>query len=301
MLTYLYASLFESPAQTLVNTVNTVGVMGKGIAKTFRERYPSMYSEYRKLCDQEKLATGMLHLWKGDDRWVLNFPTKTTWRLLSKLTYIEKGLQTFVENYEKMGIVSVSFPPLGCGNGNLNWADVRPIMESYLNKISIPVYVHSLHVGSEFVPEHKQPEALPTSLHDFWGELKEAIYESKGTFFTVERGQQFSVRIINDDELGIIRGGRQRDRIPFEEIERSWIILREGLLSVDKFSDEASRRYKSYLFPILKGLPYVRSASVSHAGQEGQTKAEALYFAREVGGSQDAKSAEEYKQECLSL
>ncbi len=68
MLTYLYTSLFDSPAQTLVNTVNTVGVMGKSIAKTFRERYPAMFKEYKKLCDRGNLTIGSLHLWKSDDR-----------------------------------------------------------------------------------------------------------------------------------------------------------------------------------------------------------------------------------------
>ena len=302
MLTYLYASLFDSPAQTLVNTVNTAGVMGKGIAKTFREQYPNMYSEYRKLCDREQLAIGNLHLWKeADNRWVLNFPTKTTWRLPSKIEYVEKGLQTFVDNYEKMGIVSISFPPLGCGNGNLDWADVRPLMESYLGKISIPVYVHSVHVGAEFVTEHKQPQALPTTVHDFWDQLKETIFVNKGTFFTGEGGQPYDVRIISDAELGIVRGGRQRDKIPFEEIEKSWIILREGILSVDKITDDASRRYKSYLFPILKSLSYIRSAPVSQSGQEKQPKAEALYFARQLGTPSQGAKAEEYKQECLSL
>src|SRR5271165_6585792 len=108
MLTYLHTSLFESPAQTLVNTVNTVGVMGKGIAKTFRERYPAMFAEYKKLCNAQELKVGGLQLWKGIDHWVLNFPTKTTWRLPSKLNYIEVGLQTFVNNYEKAGIISAS-------------------------------------------------------------------------------------------------------------------------------------------------------------------------------------------------
>jgi O-acetyl-ADP-ribose deacetylase (regulator of RNase III) len=156
MLTYIYASLFDSPAQTLVNTVNTVGVMGKGIAKTFRDRYPAMFAEYRKLCDRGEFKIGDLHLWKGDGRWVLNFPTKTTWQLPSKLEYIEKGLETFVQNYEKMGIVSASFPPLGCGNGNLNWTDVKPIIERYLGKISIPIYIHSLHVGDELLSKNAQ-------------------------------------------------------------------------------------------------------------------------------------------------
>jgi O-acetyl-ADP-ribose deacetylase (regulator of RNase III) len=299
MLTYLYASLFDSPAQTLVNTVNTVGVMGKGIAKTFREKYPGMFAEYRKLCDRGDLTIGNLFLWKGADHWVLNFPTKTTWRLPSKLEHIEKGLDTFVKYYEAMGIVSASFPPLGCGNGNLNWNDVKPLLERYLNKINIPIYVHSLHVGEDFVPEHKEVHSIPTTLKEFWADLRSSMHENKGVFFTGESGHPFSVRLL-ENELGIVRGGRLREKIPFEEIENAWVILRDGVLSVDKFSDQASRRYKSYLFPLLKSLPYVRSAPISRSGQEGLTKAEALFFVRRTGHSQDARAAE-YKQECLSL
>src|ERR1700677_1554729 len=184
MLIYLYSSLFDSPAQTLVNTVNTVGVMGKGIAKIFRERYPAMFSEYRKLCDQHQLATGNLHLWKGDDHWVLNFPTKTNWRLPSKMEYIEQGLETFVKNYEKMGIVSASFPPLGCGNGNLKWTDVKPLIERQLSNIKIPIYVHSVHVGEDFIAEHKEAVRVPATLAAFWDDLRASIYENKGTFIT---------------------------------------------------------------------------------------------------------------------
>jgi len=75
MLTYVRTSVFESPAQTLVNTVNTVGVMGKGVARDFKERYPEMFKEYKKLCDQDKLDIGKLHLWRAADHWILNFPT----------------------------------------------------------------------------------------------------------------------------------------------------------------------------------------------------------------------------------
>ncbi|MBI1204387.1 MAG: hypothetical protein GC182_17950 [Rhodopseudomonas sp.] len=299
MLTYLYTSLFDSPAQTLVNTVNTVGVMGKGIAKTFREKYPAMYREYRALCDREQLRVGNLHLWKGDDRWVLNFPTKTTWRLPSDITYIEKGLDTFVRNYEAMGIVSASFPPLGCGNGNLNWADVRPIMEKHLSRVNIPIYVHNLHVGAEFVPEHKELHTAPATFDEFLSDVKVSLLENKGTFTTGEANAPFSVHL-RDHDLCVVRGGRHRERIPFEELENSWVSLRDGILSVDKFSDENSRRYKSYLFPVLKSLPYVRSAPMARVGQEGTAKAEALFFARPQGQAQEA-NVSEYKQEWLSL
>ncbi len=299
MLTYLYTSLFESPAQTLVNTVNTVGIMGKGIAKTFRQTYPTMFSEYRKLCDGGKLAPGGLHLWKGDDHWVLNFPTKTTWRLPSKIEYIERGLETFVQNYEGMGITSASFPPLGCGNGNLDWSEVRPIIERHLNRISIPIYVHNVHVADEFVPEHRETPMVPATLDAFWSDLRASIHENKGTFVTGERGQQFSVKL-GEEVIAIERGGRQHEKIPIAEIENAWVILREGILSIDRYSDEASRRYKSYLFPVLKSLPYVRSAQISRAGRDGASSAQALYFVRAASKSKDARAAEP-QQQCLSL
>ena len=154
MLAYLRTDLFSSPAQTLVNTVNTEGVMGKGVAKTFKQKYPEMFREYKRLCDRGDLRVGSLMLWRGQDKWVLNFPTKTTWRLPSQMPYLEAGLKRFVEVYENLGITSISFPPLGCGNGGLDWSDVKPLMEKYLKRVSIPVYIHDLHVGAEFVPEH---------------------------------------------------------------------------------------------------------------------------------------------------
>jgi hypothetical protein len=299
MLTYLYTSLFDSPAQTLVNTVNTVGIMGKGIAKTFRERYPLMFAEYKKLCDAQKLTVGSLQLWKGNDHWVLNFPTKTTWRLPSELSYIEMGLQTFVNNYEKTGIVSASFPPLGCGNGNLEWSDVRPVMERYLGKINIPIYIHSLHVGSEFIPEHRETRNVPTNFMTFLSDIRASISAQKGSFTTVEGGQQFGVRF-SDDAIVVTRGGRQHEKIPIEEIENAWVVLREGILSIDRFPDEASRRNKSYLFPVLRSLPYVRSTQASRIGQWDSNSAQALFFARTSGQREDVRAAEP-EQRCLSL
>jgi O-acetyl-ADP-ribose deacetylase (regulator of RNase III) len=140
MIRYTTTTLFESPAQTLVNTVNTVGVMGKGVAAEFKRRYPDMYSRYREFCDQGLLDIGKLHLYRTPNKWVLNFPTKKHWRNPSKLEYVEAGLEKFVDTYTDHGITSVSFPQLGCGNGNLEWRDVRPLMEKYLQKL-IPLQI----------------------------------------------------------------------------------------------------------------------------------------------------------------
>lgn len=134
---------FSSPAQTLVNTVNTVGVMGKGIALEFKKRYLAMYEQYKKYCDDGSLTIGKLMLWRDEpDHWLLMFPTKTTWRKPSDLSYIEAGLKKFTDTYTDKGITSAAFPRLGCGNGGLNWEDVKPLMEKYLGPLSIPCYVY---------------------------------------------------------------------------------------------------------------------------------------------------------------
>lgn len=179
MLHYVTTSLFESPAQTLVNTVNTVGVMGKGIAAEFKRRYPEMYEAYRGFCEQRLLAVGKLQLYRSPNKWVLNFPTKEDWRRPSKLEWIELGLKKFVSTYTDQGITSIAFPMLGCGNGQLQWDDVRPVMERYLKPLTIPVFVHLAEPKG--LPEHVQPVAIAADLAaretisflGFWNDLRE--------------------------------------------------------------------------------------------------------------------------------
>ena len=143
MLKYVEGDLFYSPAQVLVNTVNTVGVMGKGIALEFKKRYPEMFLHYKEECDKHKLVIGKLMLWYEPDHWILQFPTKEHWRNPSKMEYIEKGLMTFVRKYADYNISSVAFPKLGCGNGELNWNEVKPLMEKYLKDLPIDVFIYA--------------------------------------------------------------------------------------------------------------------------------------------------------------
>ncbi len=136
---------FTCPVQTLVNTVNCVGVMGKGIALEFKNRYPQMYEQYVGICDRKLLEIGKLWLFKTDEKWILNFPTKTHWRYDSKITYIEKGLQKFVESYKSKGILSIAFPLLGSSNGKLNPDVTLEIMRFYLSSCDIPIYIYLAH------------------------------------------------------------------------------------------------------------------------------------------------------------
>ena len=165
MLKYVEGDLFSSPAQVLVNTVNTVGVMGKGIALEFKKRYPEMFLQYKEQCDKHKLVIGKLMLWYEPDHWLLQFPTKEHWRNPSKLEYIEKGLMAFVRKYADYNISSIAFPKLGCGNGELDWNDVKPLMEKYLKDLPIDVYIY---LGKNEVnrPEHKFQNAMDDFLKE---------------------------------------------------------------------------------------------------------------------------------------
>ena len=153
MLMYIEGNMFESPAQVLVNTVNTVGVMGKGIALTFKKVYPDMYKNYRFFCEHKQFEVGKLYLYKTPGKWILNFPTKINWRNPSKVEYIEQGLKKFVLTYKDKGIKSIAFPKLGCGNGGLDFeTQVKPLMDKYLSHLDIDVYVY-LHDATKEI-EH---------------------------------------------------------------------------------------------------------------------------------------------------
>lgn len=109
MIKYIYGNLFDSPAKTLVNTVNTVGIMGKGIAKVFKQVYPEMFKEYQKICERDLFEIGQLWLYKTSNKWVLKFPTKEHWKSPSKIDFIEKGLQNFSETYAEKGFFQSHF------------------------------------------------------------------------------------------------------------------------------------------------------------------------------------------------
>ena len=127
-------NIFNSSAQVLVNTVNCVGVMGRGIALECKLRFPEMYKSYNKFCDQKKIQPGILQIWKNSSPWILNFP---------KFEYLEKGLDKFVKTYSEKGITSIAFPLLGASLGGLPEDKVFELMEnklSGLQNIDIEVY-----------------------------------------------------------------------------------------------------------------------------------------------------------------
>ena len=136
--------LFEAPAQTLVNTVNCVGVMGKGVALEFKKRFPAMYDDYMARCERGEVRLGQPYLYRNPEPpHVLNFPTKDHWRSVSKLKDIVAGLDYLEEHYHEWGITSLAVPPLGCGNGGLEWRVVGPTLYQHLNRLPIPVALYA--------------------------------------------------------------------------------------------------------------------------------------------------------------
>ncbi len=139
---YQKGDIFDSKAQVIVNTVNCKGVMGKGLALSFKQRYPAMFTTYQQECRTGKLRIGRPTLYQASTPWILNFPTKDDWRWPSKLEYLEKGLEYVVANYKKAGIKSIAFPKLGAQNGKLSWNDVGPLMAKYLSQLDIDVHIY---------------------------------------------------------------------------------------------------------------------------------------------------------------
>lgn len=127
-------NLLSAHTEALVNTVNTEGIMGKGIALQFRQAFPEMFRAYEKACADGEVRLGEVHVFDlgglaGGPRWILNFPTKGHWRARSQLRDIEAGLADLTTKVRTLGIKSLAVPPLGCGNGGLNWSEVRPRIE----------------------------------------------------------------------------------------------------------------------------------------------------------------------------
>ena len=136
---FTQGNLLEARADAVVNTVNTVGVMGKGIALMFKERFPENFKAYAAACEAGKVRVGEMFVTAGAEldgpRWIINFPTKKDWKHPTKLEWVRSGLVALQQVIREKKIKSVAIPPLGCGNGGLDWDVVRPLIENALGEL----------------------------------------------------------------------------------------------------------------------------------------------------------------------
>ncbi len=211
-ITYIKGNIFQSEKQTIVNTVNCVGVMGKGVALGFRLRYPEMFEKYKVFCQNKQLTVGKLWLYKPDNdtQWVLNFPTKIHWKYPSKMEYLELGLQKFVDSYKEKGITSISFPLLGTHNGGLDKIEVLNLMHQYLEKCDIPIEIY------EYDPD--APDELFEQFKKKWNTLSQT--EKKKSGIRTAKQIQTIDNALNDSEIKSMTSLTSLDGIGIITIEK---------------------------------------------------------------------------------
>lgn len=139
MIRTIRGNLLESSCEALVNTVNCIGVMGKGIALQFKQAHPEAYEDYRRACDAGRMVVGRMHVHDRNSfvnpRYIIHFPTKRHWKGKSRLIDIRDGLADLVRVLRDRAITSIAIPPLGCGNGGLDWAEVEPLIRAALAEL----------------------------------------------------------------------------------------------------------------------------------------------------------------------
>jgi O-acetyl-ADP-ribose deacetylase (regulator of RNase III)/uncharacterized protein YwgA len=185
----LVGDILQSKAQTLINTVNCVGIMGKGIALEYKKQFPHMFQDYVERCERKEVKLGVPYLYKTlFPPQIINFPTKDHWKSVSRIADIERGLQVLVSQYKSWGITSLAIPPLGCGNGQLEWKDVGPLIYRYAGQMDIPVELYAPYGTSpreltmEFlsqnsrVTHHNNGRTVQTAINPAWVALVEILH-----------------------------------------------------------------------------------------------------------------------------
>lgn len=197
--------LLKQTSEAIVNTVNCVGVMGKGIALQFKQRWPQNFKAYAAACEDEKVRPGKMFIYDLGEwekpRFIINFPTKLHWRGDSKIEYIQEGLRDLVSQVERLGIKSISLPPLGCGNGGLDWRDVkRLVLDAFKDHPQIQVDLFEPKGApppQEMVNRTKKPNmtAVRAAILKIFSAYREmeypltAIESQKLAYFLEETGQ----------------------------------------------------------------------------------------------------------------
>ncbi len=272
MILYKTGNLLDSDAEALVNTVNTVGVMGKGIALQFKNMFPHNFKTYAKACRDNEVQIGKLLVTEessllGGHKVIINFPTKTDWRKPSEYSYIEEGLKELVRIIQTKSIQSIAIPPLGAGNGGLDWNRVKMLLEKYLADVNCEIQL--------FQPNTAIVEALMkerVKLTPARAMLLSVLYElvRNGEFvseFSAEKVAYFLQRFGANDEFKLkfepnfygpysgkvkhvlyylngsyIMGFSSKDKKPFEELG----LIMDAEVEVNNYlAKEENSRYKS--------------------------------------------------------
>ena len=262
MIIYVKGDYFNSSAQVLTNTVNTEGVMGKGLALEFKKKYPQMYKTYKEKCESGAFGIGNLMLCKEHGHSVLLFPTKTSWRKKSELEYIEAGLIKFAKNWDKLGITSIAFPKLGCGLGGLEWNIVKPLMEKYLSRLPITVYIYT-----DFWAEKKEESSL-TDIEKWLNGTNGLIGYEKFKHDIINYFDKNGNRVKLNNYEFIYSDGLTINGIRYEEsdIVRCWAYIKNvKMISEDEIND-SNNLILGAILELMLSINFVSKIYISKDG-----------------------------------
>lgn len=264
MIHYKTGNLFDSGAEALVNTVNTVGVMGKGIALQFKNMFPNNFKLYSKACKNKALKVGQLLVTEEEalltgKKIIINFPTKTNWRLPSEYKYIEDGLIELVRVIKERNIESIAIPPLGSGNGGLEWNRVKLILEKHLSEVDCEVFIYEPNSAIQEVLKKERVKLTPARamllsvLYELVrnGEFVSEFASEKIAYFLQRFGAKATFKLEFQPNFygpysgkvkhvlyylngSYIMGYSSKDKKPFEELG----IIPNGEIEVNEFLDK---------------------------------------------------------------
>jgi len=286
MIKIVTGDMLKASAEALVNTVNTVGVMGKGIALQFKEAFPYNNKKYVEACKKGQLEPGkLLPVWDSNllygRKLIINFPTKTHWRYPSKYEYIEKGLIALVALIKEENIKSIALPPLGCGNGGLEWPKVKEMITQHLGTLSIDVTVFEPNATiKELLQKEstKKDVSLTPSrallmyalfIYESFGEYSSLFAANKLAYFLQSMGQplklKFTAETYGPYAIGVekvlyslngiyLKGLEQQQTRPFESLQLNYEKWNEINEYVGKNLDYKERERMNNLFSLINGF-----------------------------------------------
>lgn len=258
MMKYIKGNLLNADVEALVNTVNTVGVMGKGIALLFKNRFPQNYKLYKEACKNKTFEIGQVLVVKEGDllsqKIIINFPTKKHWKGNSKYEYIDSGLISLKNAINEYGIKSIAIPPLGCGNGGLDWRIVKNKIQSELEEIDckIIVFTPNEEIKKTLQKENTAKDIKLTSAramllylmfkYEAYGEQSSLFVANKLAYFLQKSGEKLRLKFeahhygpyavqVNHVLLHLngkyLQGMEQNEVKPFEPLQLNYNLFSE--------------------------------------------------------------------------
>lgn len=298
MIRYKKGNIFDSDADCLFNTVNCEGYMGKGIAYQFKDRFPENNERYVECCNEGKLKPGILLPFFENGKTIINFPTKDKWREPSQMKYIIDGLDYFVELLQVLDIKKAAIPPLGCGNGGLNWDEVKKVIESKLGNCNIEIDLYEPAISINKVSDDyrmtvddllllhvKEKLNRPTSLR-FQKTVFFSNYYGKRDLYHFERGRfgPYSKWLYHETE----KIGKYQKANGLSNAEETMLAIHQVICS--KKVDE---KYKKLSHITDQGIELINSIE-DDTLLEGM--ATALYLIRNEGISEVSDICREFRE-----